>query len=401
MAGMFDDPEAGLLLGSRGDTAVSDPEAEAYLKLAADFTPGFSDVMSAKDAYEALMAGNYGDAALSSLGILPFIPNITRLIKPAKEGFDIRYLTRKGDEPRAEILTTKVEERANPPVPKVKLEEFEGRPFLTQYSDRTAAGGMLVDVNGVPVRVNLQGGQGFMFENPGQVWAADKTPASKILEAAEKLKQKYKTDPIWMPWTMAPTGGDHATMTGEVMLGYAAAAMDKKTKGELNKAIKAFIPDWKGVENPASLEQFRSISGKKRKEIQKVMDDDFRNKGGLSLSEARLAVSDATQLSKARTELKNVGEIFANKPLIDKSGHATYNTGIPGQGLGTLDESIMAYETLPVWAKLKNVTDPRNPSLGAMRSLETNLTAGFIDDKVLRGIENLRNTGLQNPLLKD
>ena len=400
MAGMFDDPEAGLLLGSRGDTVVSDPQAEAYLKLAADFTPGFSDAMSAKDAYEAIMAGNYGEAALAGLGILPFIPNITRLIKPAKEGFDIRYLTRKGDEPRAQVLTTKVEERANAPTPTVKLEEFEGRPFLTQYSDRTAAGGTLVDVNGVPVRVNLQGGQGFMFENPGQVWAADRTPASKILEVAEKLKQKYKTDPIWMPWTMAPTGGDHATMTGEVMLGYAAAAMDKKTKGELNKAIKAFIPDWKGVENPASLEQFRSISGKKRKEIQKVMDDDFRNKGGLSLSEARLAVSDATQLSKARTELKNVGEIFANKPLIDKSGHATYNTGIPGQGLGTLDESIMAYETLPVWAKLKNVTDPRNPPLGAMRSLETNLTAGFIDDKVLRGIENLRNTGLENPLLK-
>ena len=397
---MFDDPEAGLLLGSRGDTAVSDPEAEAYLKFAADFTPGFSDAMSAKDAYEALMAGNYGEAALSSLGILPFIPNITRLIKPGKQGFDTRYLTRKEDSPRAEILTTKVEERANPSVPKVKLEEFEGRPFLTQYSDRTAAGGVLVDINGVPLRVDLRGGQGFMFENPGQVWAADKVPASNILEVAELLKKKYKTNPIWMPWTMAPSGGDYATMTGEAMLGYAAAAMDKKTRGELNKAIKDFIPDWKGVENPASLEQFRNVSGDVRKAIQNKMDVDFRNKGGLSLAEARLAVSDATQLASARTELKNVGEIFASRPIFDKSGHPTYNTGIPGQGIGTLDETLMAYDVLPVWARLKNVTDTRNPTNPAMRSLETNLTTGFIDDKLLRQIENLRNTGLQNPLLK-
>jgi hypothetical protein len=403
MAGMFDDPEAGLLLGSRGDTAVSDPEAEAYLKMVSDFMPGFGDVMSAKDAYEAIKAGNYSEAALASLGILPFVPNMTRIIKPSELGFDIRYDPRKKEIDRLNALTTTVESRKGGKVPEIALEELEGRPFITSMSDRTAAGGLLTRINDVDLAmpVNLQGGQGFMFENPGMVWASDKNPVKQLSKAAEKLKKVYGVDPVYLPWRMAPTGGDFATMTGEAMLGYAQASMPRNVKASLNKEIKNIIPDWKGVDNPQSIAQFRSVTGDTRKAVQNMMDKKFRDKGGLSIGEARLAVADAAQLSAMEGGLMNVGEVFAGAPIIDKSGHATYAAGLPGQGLGVLKDAPAVYELLPSSVKQRGIVDPRQPSAYDIRALQMKPYAGVITEDILRNIENLRNTGLQNPLLKD
>lgn len=422
MAGMFDDPEAGLLLGSRGDTMLSDPEAEAYLRLAAEFTPVFGDVMSAKDALQAIREGNYSEAALAGLGILPFIPNITRTFKPAADGFDIRYLgaeespnslsdVRKADDTRRALnLSATVKDRKMADIPEVSLEQFEGRPALVTMSDRTAAGGVLTHINDVPLPypVNLQGGQNFMFDNNGKVWAAEEKAMINLQEMAQRLQKLYGKEPILMPWRMAGKGGDFATMTGETLIGYASAAMDKKTKAALNDDIKKnFIPDWKGVDNPESIYQFRNISGDKRKKMQ-VLLDKYRNQGGLSLPEARLAVSDANQVNAAWGGLMNVGEMFTGAPLVP-SGHNAYNTAMQGRGLGRLNQDYIAYELLPHTAKQRGLVDPRFPGNTDMRSLQMSTSlktnpdkyATVITDKLLRQIENLRNTGLQNPLLKD
>jgi len=421
MAGMFDDPEAGLLLGSRGDTAVSDPEAEAYLRLAAEFTPVFGDVMSAKDAFQALLKGDYSEAALAGLGVLPFVPGITRTFKPAADGFDLRYLgsteppnnlskTRKADDTRRALnLSATVKDRKMADIPEVSLEQFEGRPALVTMSDRTAAGGVLTDINGVPLAypVNLQGGQNFMFDNSGKAWAAEETAMKNLQEIAQRLKQVYGKEPLLMPWRMAGKGGDFATMTGETMLGYASAVMDKKTKSALNDEIKSkFIPDWKGVDNPESISQFRNISGEQRKKMQ-VLLDKYRDKGGLSLPEARLAISDANQVNASWGGLMNVAEMLTGAPLIP-SGHYSYNTAIQGQGLGRLNKDYNAYELLPHTAKQRGLAEPRSPDNNDMRSLMMTTTlrtnpdkyATVITDKLLRQIENLRKTGLENPLLK-
>jgi hypothetical protein len=91
MAGMFDDPEAGLLLESRGDTAVFNPEATGYLKTAAGLVPGFSDVMSVKDAFDSALKGEYGEAILNGIGVLPFIPSLGGILKnsPLKDATEL------------------------------------------------------------------------------------------------------------------------------------------------------------------------------------------------------------------------------------------------------------------------------------------------------------------------
>lgn len=82
--GDYTDPEQAFLLESLKDRAQSDPEAEAYLQALLGFTPGFGDMLSAKDAYTAAKQGNYGESVLNAVGLLPFVPSLGGMFKAAK-----------------------------------------------------------------------------------------------------------------------------------------------------------------------------------------------------------------------------------------------------------------------------------------------------------------------------
>ena len=313
-------------------------------------------------------------------------------IRAGDIGFDPRYdivsagKPRVGEVERLQNLTANVSERGTQNVPQVSLMDFVGRPFITSMSDRTRAGGVLEGVNDVMFNrpVNLQGGQGFMFENPGMVWASGNKPVQDILEMAETLKKETGQNPIYLPWQMAPSGGDFASMTGETMLAYADANMPKGIKKELDKQIKAFIPDWKGVNNPESVEQFRGARDAVRKRIkQQVLDKNFRNQGGLNIGETRLAVGDPKQYGAQDGGLMNVGEIFAGKPSIMQSGHPAYPMGVPGQGLGQLAEDVRVFQLLQNAAKARQIPDARNPSRPDLRSLEMKPYGGIITEGLL------------------
>lgn len=264
--------------------------------------------------------------------------------------------------------------------PIVSIADFEGRPFITSMSDRTRAGGLLTSVKGVPLNrpVDLLGGQDYMFENPGQVWASGKKPVNDLYGLAHDLRRVTGEDPIYLPWRMAPTGGDFAHMTGETMLSYAEAAMTKKAKRQLDKSIKGIVPEWKGIDSPDIAKQFVTLPYKKRKAIKQVLDRDFRDAGGLSIGEARLAVSDPNQYNAPVTGLMNVGEISTRNPIVAASGHPSYPQGVPGQGLGLLSEPLSVADLIPSHrANFQNFNDFR-------RSLEMKPYGGIVDEKMLK-----------------
>jgi len=269
--------------------------------------------------------------------------------------------------------------------PTVSLADFEGRPFITSMSDRTAAGGNLVGIDNVQFNrpVGLLGGQDYMFNNPNRVWAAGKGPAKALMKYADEIKSATGQDPIYVPYRMAPTGGDFAQMTGETMLAYADASMGKMQKKSFDKALKQYIPDWLGVSNPASVQQYRDMPDLQRKAIKNMMDTKFRNEGGLNIGGARLAVSDPAQLNARQGGIMNVGEIYAGKPIYAESGHPSYPSGIPGRGIGTLDEDISIFELLPDYTKSRGITDPRMPSDADMRSISMHPYSGVITDELL------------------
>ena len=316
-------------------------------------------------------------------GMLPILPTGG---KSGFGAFDPRYDPRVQEQARMQSMVRDIQ--LNPGAtnaPSVSLVDFEGRPFITSMSDRTAAGGNLVGINDVSFNrpVGLLGGQDFMFNNPGKVWSSGIRPAKALMRYADEVKSATGQNPLYLPYRMAPTGGDYAQMTGETMLAYADSAMGKVQKRNLDKSIKEFIPDWVGVSNPASVNQFREMPDATRKAIKDMMDKKFRNENGLNIGSARLAVSDPAQLAAQEGGLQNVGEIYAGNPLLESS-HPAYPGGVPGQGLGTLAEDRNIFELLPDVVKARGIPDPLNPRASDLRALQMHPYAGIINNALLK-----------------
>jgi len=303
--------------------------------------------------------------------------------------FDPRFDPRVLEQERLRNLKTTVVPIQNYNVPEVSLANYEGYPFITSMADRTRTG-LLTDIDGVLLNrpVELQGGQPYMFENPGQVWASGKKPATDIYELAAELKSGTKKDPLFLPWVMSPSGSDFANMTGETMLAYAQSAMGKGTKSALDSRIKKqFIPDWKGIDDPASIDQFKKLSDKKRKSMkQQLLDKEFRNEGGLSIGEARLAIADPTQLMSRDASILNVGQVFPDRPMIMQSGHSSYPLGVPGQGLGVSKDKFNIFQLLKDYSASRGIKDPTAPSRPDIRTLEMKPYGGILTAYVLKAL---------------
>jgi hypothetical protein len=302
--------------------------------------------------------------------------------------FDSRFDPRKLEQAKIANTSPVVEQINRTPIPKISLADYEGRPFITSMSDRTAAGGDLLGVNDVMFKrpVHLYGGQDYMFNNPNQVWASAQAAVKPIIENAQVLKEVTGQNPLYIPWRMTPSGGDFAHMTGESMLSYAEAAMGRADKKLLNDAIKGFIPNWKGVDNADSIAQYRSAPKVVRDSIMQVMDRDFRNKGGLSIGQGRLSVTDPRQINAPVGNIMNVGEIFAGQPMIMKSGHPSYPRGVAGQGIGTLEKEHGIFELMPNVVKERGIANPNAPADTDLRALMMKPYSGIITAKLLRDL---------------
>ncbi len=338
------------------------------------------------------------------------------VIKTFGREFDPRFDKRALEQEKLRDTTYTIEERGTQDAPRIPLADLEGRPFVTTMSDRTQAGGLLTGINDVALDrpINLQGGQGFMFENPGMTWASAPGVVTQIMNKAAEAGE----NPIYMPFRMAPTGGDFATMTGETMLSYASSNMSKAQKKELDKAVKGFvskgamvkgkrvgaglkIKDWKGVDDPRSVDAFRNAPDSLRKELMNMIDVNFRNKGGLSIGQARLAVTEPGQANALDARIQNIGEIFTDRDIITESGHPSYPAGVPGQGLGRTDQEVSIFELLPdarYGEKQKAVKDPQRPTAREIRALTMKPYAGRITEDILRGLEARGVNVNANPL---
>lgn len=326
-------------------------------------------------------AFEYYGGLLSPFSMLRRAPTMSRVAE-----YDIRFDPRVEEQERLKALVPNVESRGTVNPPEVSIAEFEGRPFITTMSDRTAAGGLLRGVNDVEFRrpVNLQGGQDFMFENPGMVWASGKKPTEDIMELAREIKSATGEDPLYIPWRMAPTGGDFASMTGETMLNYADVSLSKAARKAADAEISKFIPNWAGIGTDESIQQFRSAKDSIRKAIKNKLDVKFRNEGGLNIGEARLAVADPRQYTAPGSGIQNVGIIRPDESLIMQSGHPAYPFGVPGEGIGRVKEDVRIFELLEDAAKARGIANPREPLRPDTRSLEMKPYSGRITPEILK-----------------
>ena len=329
-----------------------------------------------------------------------------------KKYFDARFDPRvKEQDMLANLEAEIIGSNYTQPMPRLALSDLEGESAVFSMADRTRAGGDVKSINRVQLidPIYLPGGQDFMFNNPSGVWASAEQPSRQILELARELKSQSGKDPLYIPWRMAPTGGDFSTTTGELMLGYAAANMTKTTRKALDKALRdyrtkgsmkdgrrvgaglGFGKNWFGIDDPRAVEAWRNAPDGLRKELMTMMDVQFRNKGGLSIGAARLINADPKQLMARDAGIQNVGRIFADIDIFD-SAHPSYPFVVPGGGVGVLENASAAtvFDLLPearLGKEQKLVKDPANPTQQEIRALQMKPYGGTITEDILRRME--------------
>lgn len=362
---------------------------------AVEFTP----VQSAMDVAD--YASGKGDAVSAGFGLLDLIPGVGKGASIAAKGIvdnsgkiDPRYAfgKRKADIKDLESVTRQVEKTGvtSEDAPRVSIFDYEGRPFVTTMSDRTDSGRRLTKINNQELSypVDLIGGQGYMLNNDGKVWASAKGAVSNILNEAGRAEQSGFGNALLVPWRMSPSGKDFAHMTGETMIAAASAGLGKRDKNKADKLIKNIIPGWKGVDNPMAADQYADSTGDQRKKIMQILDRDFRSDGGISISEARYGVSDPKQLGGKDAMLQNIGVINTSKGMGFDSKHPSYPYAVSGEGIGELKEDLPVHLLLPDVVKERGIVDPANPGQTDIRSLQFGAKGGVITNDILKAIED-------------
>lgn len=333
------------------------------------------------------------------LGLAGMVGKGSKLPTKDTVKFDPRFDDRVREQVKLENIKPKIQSNnIQQNVPQVSLTDFEGRPFITSMADRTRADGLLTGIGDVNFNnpVDMLGGQGYPFLFKNQQWASGELPVRQMDELAKMIKRETGQNPIHIPWRMAPTGGDFSHMTGETMLAYADVAMPLKQKKKADKLIKKLIPEWKGMSDPSSIKQYSEAPDATRKEIQKQLDIQFRESGGLGRGEARLAVTDPKQLNAKDGGIQNVGEFFADSDILFKpEQHRSYPFVLQGKGIGQVKSDKNIYELLDInkriqldnkgkpTGKIINI-DKKNPTSDDLRSLQMKPYSGTITEGLLK-----------------
>lgn len=269
------------------------------------------------------------------------------------------------DFPRLQAAPARFEvlkDLSNPP--EVSIADYIGYPFVSTMSDRSVAGQRLVGIGDTDFNfpVDMQGGQDFMFDptKGGLVWGSASAPVRDIMNAARYLKATTGKNPLFLPFRMAGDSTDHATFTGETMLGYLDATLDASDKKDLNNLIAKYIPNFAGVSSPEGYQQFTKLTGGNRKKIQNMLHERYGEPGGgLTLGMTRAIVADPYQIDKPSYFLQNVGEINPDMDVVLDSGHRTYGHGVPGVARGRLKEQVNVAQILRELQGRYNIGDPR------------------------------------------
>ena len=322
--------------------------------------------------------------------------NVLELIKMGRV-IDPRVAPKVNDAEKVRNLLYRTETTGVTDPNPVSIFDFEGRPFISGMSDRSQAGETVTNINNVQLDrpVNLEGGQNYMFQNPGLLWANAPTEAKYINDFAQHLRGQTGKDPLYLPWRMGPGSADSSTMTGDVMLSYAQSALGKRDRNAVNKYIKEnYIPDWYGLDDPRSIGQWNNLSASKRADFVNKFGNvgNVNQFGGLTTGEARAIVTEPFQYSAPDMRLQNVGLLSGRNVVPSK--HSTYKAAVEGEGLGRLVEGdVTPFDLNPTMKAKAGFADyERNVNRANLTgddrySLQMNVVGGVITDKVLKNLE--------------
>ena len=298
---------------------------------------------------------------------------------------------RKGEIEDIKGTKVRVEDAPELELPPIDLRDFEGQGIMTSMSDRTAGGGILSQIDDVRLNqpVALEGGQNFMFLNPGSVWASDPKVVRQMQAEAQRLRAATGKDPLFSPFMMSSGGMDYSTMPGDAMLSFIDSSATKKVKNELTQKIRQAVPEFKGFDGKW-FDQYDKLSGDQRKDIKTILDAN-RSMTGIGAGKARASVTDPRQLEGRDGTLVNIGRVDTSRQP-GSASHRTYRGELPGGGEGQMAKpDVLVTQLFPetvskTTGQTRKVSDPNNPTHSDIRAFQMRPVGGIIDDKMLRRV---------------
>jgi len=299
-------------------------------------------------------AVSMGEGYLQSMGLMPGVTapraslaeNIARgLYHPVGEG-------KKLEKPISEMQFTQEIVKNLPERQIISPERLQGSSFVPATGDRTAAGRMLTEIEGVqlPNPVMLEGGPDFMRTHLpyGTAWASDLSAITGKKNAlSERIKEaagKGSSD-VYMVYTpMGHVGGDFSTMMSDALLQQIKGGkITKKAKREFDKEVRIFRPEWKGIDAPEARDQLNENGALRHAFIDRMTLDQFKTAGFPDLATTRAAISEQSLMDvPIHAGGFSVAKMDPTGRIITESAapHTTYNTQLAGQYVGGFEQPI-------------------------------------------------------------
>jgi hypothetical protein len=341
--------------------------ADTGIDIAAGFVPGVGTAQSARDFERARREDDKFGMGLSAVGMIPFVGGVTKGVKAlrgakkaprmsAAEAQAAGYwhpigLGKKLEKPYQD-MTFKTEPVKDLPARKsITIEDLKDQFIVPAVGDRTAAGKLLTEVEGVKFEkpVMLEGGPDFMLTHgskPGPdstVWASAQPVVSALRNrAVEAERLGGPANLVYVP--MGYDSMNFSTMPVDAAVEMIRSGkITKKAKKEFNDAVRSLRPEFAGVDDPNVIEQLHKTGALRHAFLDRMQLDDFQQAGFPHMSSIRKAI-----MEPALADVPvyhggySVGSIDTSLPINKNPSapHNTYDTQLHGHVVGGMDTPV-------------------------------------------------------------
>jgi hypothetical protein len=351
------------------DTPGDQDLADVATDIGAGFVPGVGTALSARDFERSRREGDKLGMALSSIGMVPVVGGATRAVGKALRGAEKAAprmsaaeaaaagywhpigLGKKLSKPYDEMTYTAQPVKNLPTRKQIGLEDLEGQYIVPAIGDRTAAGKLLTEVDGVKFQnpVMLEGGPDFMLTHGaqpgGSVWASGQSVVSKLRNravGAQQANPEAAVNLMYVP--MGHNSLNFSTMPTDAALEMIRSGkITKKSQREFDDAVRSLRPEFAGLQSPEVVAQLRNNGALRHAFLDRMQLDDFQKAGFPELASIRKAIMEPSLGTVPNYHGGySVGRIDTSQPIIKnaRDPHSTYDTQLAGQLVGGLDVNI-------------------------------------------------------------
>ena len=234
---------------------------------------------------------------------------------------------------------------AHDEVPKriITPEDIAGGIIIPAGGDRTNSGRLLTQVGGHKFKtpIHLEGGNGFMKDNPDGIWASKDSVTTRLNNMAKPFIDQG-TDAFMVYLPMKHKSANFSTMMSDALYEQIVAGdVSKTAMTAFDRKLRKLRPEWKGLNSDIAIEQLHG-NGDLRHAFSQIANlEYFQKRGFPDLAETRYAITDPDLLD---TPLHHGGQAIGKMDgtVISNPSrpHTTYNTTMGGEYAGGFTEAI-------------------------------------------------------------